>query len=155
LAGDQGFRELSDFLGVGEGHGCMGGNEQPNMLGLEVESVRSDSVQVQRAQPVAFDEQLDGKHAVRPKLNGAAGECRPTGLSAEVGHPHNPVLVGRVQAGPLPGGTLQSINPAGKVTRRDFGINPLPTGDQANGRIGGAGDELDGGRLLSGEAWWP
>jgi hypothetical protein len=56
------FTELADFLGSGESHSRVGGDEQPYLLGVEVESVRPGAARAQRTKTVAFDEQLDGQH---------------------------------------------------------------------------------------------
>lgn len=116
LPGNQRFAELIDFLGVREGHGGVRGDKQADLLGFAVEGIGAGSVEIQRAEPVTFHEQLTRKHAPCPEFHGAPREFRPAVLPAEVLNTHHPLHIGCIQTGTLPGGALQGIDLAWQVS---------------------------------------
>ena len=89
----------------------MAGQHQPDLLGLGAERVRLRGVEVQRAQILIFDEQLQRQHRPHPVLNGGGGEPRPPPVCGQVVRADRRLLLHRGQARPLAGGVLQLVDP--------------------------------------------
>lgn len=62
----------------------VGGDQQPDLFGVVGERRRGAGLQVERAEVVAFDVQLQRQHARRARFCGAGGEQWPPLFGAEV-----------------------------------------------------------------------
>jgi hypothetical protein len=80
----------------------VGREQQPDLLRLVPEGVRSGAVQVERTEVLAAHVELDRQHAGRADLPAPGGKRRPPRLRRKIGQPHGPVLVQGVQHGPSP-----------------------------------------------------
>jgi hypothetical protein len=75
-------------------------------------SVDLPAVQVQRAEVVALDGQLDRQHAADTELGGSRVEVGPAAVAGDVGQPQRLLLVEAVQARALAGLVLRLVHPA-------------------------------------------
>ncbi len=122
----------------------MAGEQQPDVLGLVVERPGPAGEQVQRAEVVTLDVQLDRQHPGGAGLMGPGGELRPALLAGHVRNPDGLLLVHRVQARPLLHLLLEGVDHPRQLARRRLRRHLLPAQHHADRPLVAAGDQLDG-----------
>ena len=93
--------QLVFLLCSGEGDRVVGGEDQADRLGFFGERTGRRSVEVQRPEIIALDEQLEAEHGTHPRLDGGGREAEPAGFGGHVGDVHGLLLPHRVQARPV------------------------------------------------------
>lgn len=135
VAGLVSLVESIDLLGEGEGEGDGGaaGEEETDLFGLIVEGVGTACIEIEGAEVVAVDVELEGQHAV----GGPAREQGPAQLGGHVGNPGGLVLLDGVEAGPLSDFGLDGVDCSGR------GLDGCLRGDKAS-----VDDHVDGGGVV-------
>jgi len=139
--------------GSDEGDRGVGGEDQADRLGFFGERPRRRSVEVQRPEVVALDEQLEAQHGTHPRLDGGGREAGPPGFGGHVGDVHGLLLPHRAQARPVIQLGLQLIEATRGGVGGGVGLHHLPASHyEADDRLSGAGHSphRGGGHRLQG-----